>query len=97
MTRSVTWLLFIVCCPLAVLCVFLPLTYVLNAGDPHRSDSMIGWFWITVYGFGPAVLLAAATWLQRRELSRVTLGLWSFAVLCILISAAVMYGWNLES
>ena len=95
--RVFTWLTFLVSLPFAVYCAYLPLAYVLSPNDPFRGEMMIGWFWITVYGFIPTVILAALSWLQRKSVSRVTLTAWALPAGIVLASAAVMYGWAVES
>jgi hypothetical protein len=50
----------------------------------------IGWFWVTAFGFAPAVLLASLAWLQRKLVSRVTLSTWMLPAALVLASAAIM-------
>lgn len=89
--RVLTWLAFAVCAVFAYFTTALPGHYYLaNASEVHHSDYAIGWFWMTVFGFFPAVVLLALVFLQRRVGPKWLLMVWASPALPVLASAAVL-------
>lgn len=98
MTRAAGWFLawfaFVPCAPLAALCVYCPVAYLVSS-DPHKGEIMIGWFWFTAWGMIPAIALAVLAWGQRANASRSTLVTWGATAGAVLTSAVVMAGWSI--
>jgi hypothetical protein len=90
--RIITWIVFIACLGFAFFAITLPGQYYLgNPAEIHRVDYVIGWFWMTVFGFFPAVLLLGLVFLQRKAAPRWCLVLWTFPALPVLVSAGVLF------
>jgi len=91
MLKVLTWLSFACCIPFAAYVVYLPLAYSLSPHDPHRGEMLEGWFWLSLYGFIPAVSLSIFSWLQRRNVSRRILAMWALPACILLASGAIQF------
>jgi hypothetical protein len=83
--------LFVCCIPFAAYVVYLPLAYWLSPNDPYRGEMLEGWFWLSLYGFIPAILLAIFSWLQRRSVPRRILAAWALPTSILLASGAILF------
>lgn len=89
--RAFSWVLFAICVVFAYFTVRLPgLYYVFDANGVHRGDYMIGWFWITLYGIVPTILLALLIFFQRYTVSSLTITLWTIPIIPVVFSAVYL-------
>lgn len=89
--RITTWTVFVVCAFFGFFTAKLPSAYYLfDTHAVHRSDYLIGWFWMTVYGFFPAIVLLGLVFLQRRLVAHWLIAIWVLPALPVLVSAAFM-------
>ena len=91
MVKVFTWLLFACCIPFAAYVVYLPLAYWLSPHDQYRGEMLEGWFWLSLYGFIPAALLAVFSWLQRRTVPHRILAVWTLPTFILLASGAIQF------
>jgi hypothetical protein len=88
--RIATWFAFLVTSVFTYFTTALPLSsYVLDSQAVHRSDYMVGWFWMTLFGFLPAICLMGLAYCQRATAPLRIRLLWAMAAAPVLLSAAV--------
>lgn len=90
--RVITWITFAICLAFAYFTTALPGHYYLvDPAEVHHSDYVIGWFWMTVFGFFSAVVLLGLVFLQRKESPRWRTAIWAVPTIPVLVSAAVLF------
>ena len=86
--RILTWLDFAGCTFFALFATSLPIQYCfINSSEAHRSDFAIGWFWMTIVGAVPAIVLIGLVYRQRKIAPKWLSALWLIPTLPIFASA----------
>lgn len=87
----VPWIAFISCVPFTYFAISEPLLYYfIDADGPHRGDYAIGWFWMTICGIGPALILAALAFMRRDQTPWPIRLLWLGAYAPVIVSGIMM-------
>jgi hypothetical protein len=91
MLRVITWFAFAVCAVFGYFTTILPIMYyVFDTHAEHRSDYVIGWMWMTVYGLAPAAALLVLVLLQRRRIPLWLVAVWAIPAVPVFASMAFM-------
>jgi len=86
--RILTWLDFAGCAVFAFFATSLPIQYYfINSNEAHTSDFAIGWFWMTIFGAVPAIVLIGLVYRQRKIAPQWLSALWLLPTLPVLASA----------
>lgn len=86
--RTLTWLDFAACAVFAFFATSLPIQYYfINSNEAHRSDFAIGWFWMTIFGALPAIVLIGLVYRQRETAPKWLSALWLLPTLPVFVSA----------
>ena len=90
MLKIFTWLVFALCCLFAFYVLWFSVGHAIAPEVIRGSDSAIGFFWMNVFGFFPAVVLWYLIWRQRFSVRRAVLGFWLAPALILLCTSAYM-------
>jgi hypothetical protein len=89
--RIASWIVFAICSFFAFYTVFLPFDYFTTApGSYHRSDNLVGWAYMTLFGFFPSVFMIVLLFIQRKKENLWLKLIWAAPVLIIASSALFM-------